>query len=1484
MFGQELALFEAGGLTPAGVLAVYLRLLDTIAQGGVALTRSEALDRLLLEGDGLYIDSLEGRAPPRQYNLALRMLGLGVETRRARARRLQAEVRDTPDDGGPLRESPPARTPSPPRAPSPQELRAPSPPPRAASPQEVRREAAVWRPWEGEAPNLPVIEVQATSQRTLKNFKVTCREETIQIGGVVKDILTQENMESFLQTVLDRQIKALGAAPHDKCFMEIDSSEHTERPVYLGVRRIDQLAPDVILNQVVRTLNSNQNFLIDGKLRFKMIHIPVPHPGGRHDRRPCETVETWLQRYGRNSGAIFSPATNDDNMCLARCIVIGTMYKNVTKFSLRRLKQPGSRILREKSKELCVMAGVDHEQPCGLEEVDKFQKVLEKYRLCVFTDRRGKDLVYAGPKSTTEQPRTNICLFLHEGHYHTVLKPATAFGWVYFCDRCLEGYASKGDHHCVGSCWRCGGPEEHPLPESVDYIDCDLCGRFFGSQECFEYHRDAKIHAHGTTTCQVKKYCSKCNSVYSLNARGKRKRTQHVCNSYYCKYCKDIVVEAPNVPHRCYILPWEEQPLCEKTDYLRIYADCETTQYELFQDKDNWYEHKVNYLVCQVVCELCEKDEGDFLTCPNHGARTKIFHSLDELERNPVADFLNFLEELSSMKPSLKEKTKRHITIWNHNGAGFDHHLLLQEMASRGKIPSLICKGLRILSMNYGSWVFKDSCLFLGTKLSNLPGCFGIDGVKKGDFPYLFNHPDHYSYIGPMPPKQFYSVGKMSVKDAKSFEMWHEAQLQAGVIFNFREEIREYTVNDVRILRLACEKFRTDFIEETGFDCLHNCLTLSSTTFCIFRRSFMRPHTMGIIPRPGFYRGLDTCSLKALRWLEYENSLLNQSENISHAGNGREVRLLGKYKVDGYVEREGDKIVYDFLGCWHHSHPPTDCLTFKNVTREVRDKRAENTRQDRYYRTMRIHDTLKRAGYKIKTIWECQFDMEQKYNPHMISFFEKNKCEPPSVLNERDGLYGGRTGAFKAYYKCDIEAGEKIMYYDVQSLYPAVLCLKRYPIGHPDVFVGEDPAAPPLDQTEGYISCTVLPPLDLLLPLLPWRSPNGRLLFVLCRTCGEEENQGGCTHNRDEDRCLKGVWPVPEVRKALQLGYIILKVEEVWHYPHTMQYDVKTGEEGLFSKFITHWMRKKIEASGWPSHCSTEEAKEEFIEGNKKLLGITVDPAAMKKNASLRHLYKGILNSAWGKACERPERAHVVMVKTYSQLISFVSDDTIQIHSIIPISDDVIHISYTLVEACQESLPTNSVIHGAYTTMYGRLELYKHMELLQDRLCYGDTDSVVFVSRPGCPDPPLGPYLGQLSDELEAFGPNSFCYEFCSGGAKQYAMKIACGGDVKKTQVILKLRGVTVNQSCSDIVTFERFKDMVLHGKDPTLIDIPAQIARVKGWRIVTRPASKIWRPCLTKRQLTAERKDTRPYGFQDIDLDEDDEATLQALMDLSEQ
>ena len=47
---------------------------------------------------------------------------------------------------------------------------------------------------------------------------------------------------------------------------------------------------------------------------------------------------------------------------------------------------------------------------------------------------------------------------------------------------------------------------------------------------------------------------------------------------------------------------------------------------------------------------------------------------------------------------------------------------------------------------------------------------------------------------------------------------------------------------------------------------------------------------------------------------------------------------------------------------------------------------------------------------------------------------------------------------------------------------------------------------------------------------------NDKLMFVLCRMCGEGLNGGDCEHTSDE-RALVGTWTMDEVRKAVSKGY-----------------------------------------------------------------------------------------------------------------------------------------------------------------------------------------------------------------------------------------------------------------------------------------------------------------------------------------------------------
>ena len=55
-----------------------------------------------------------------------------------------------------------------------------------------------------------------------------------------------------------------------------------------------------------------------------------------------------------------------------------------------------------------------------------------------------------------------------------------------------------------------------------------------------------------------------------------------------------------------------------------------------------------------------------------------------------------------------------------------------------------------------------------------------------------------------------------------------------------------------------------------------------------------------------------------------------------------------------------------------------------------------------------------------------------------------------------------------------------------------------------------------------------------------------------------------------------------------------------------------------------------------------------------------------------------------------------------------------------------------------------NIFLATFTTCWARLKLYDVLDSLGERVLYYDTDSVIYVSRPGQYDPPLGDYLGKF--------------------------------------------------------------------------------------------------------------------------------------------
>ena len=77
------------------------------------------------------------------------------------------------------------------------------------------------------------------------------------------------------------------------------------------------------------------------------------------------------------------------------------------------------------------------------------------------------------------------------------------------------------------------------------------------------------------------------------------------------------------------------------------------------------------------------------------------------------------------------------------------------------------------------------------------------------------------------------------------------------------------------------------------------------------------------------------------------------------------------------------------------------------------------------------------------------------------------------------------------------------------------------------------------------------------------------VIFPLCRTCAEWRTPK-CFHT-DEKRCLIGTWATDEVNKAIEKGYVIQKVYEVWHF--------EKKSDNLLKGYVKDFLKIKLETS-----------------------------------------------------------------------------------------------------------------------------------------------------------------------------------------------------------------------------------------------------------------------------------------------------------------
>ena len=691
---------------------------------------------------------------------------------------------------------------------------------------------------------------------------MTAADHTIRFNNVLSELDLIESYERT-QTIFEHLLKDVTRDMNEKDHVRfVLRSDQLDTPISMPFMPVEQLTAERVFSQIERVIQSNQDFRLNDTVTVDIIHVESPQGSGRSKRTTLN-----IREYLHKKGSVIT-IKNDDDLCLARALVVAVArIENDPKYKTLKNHQGGAQLA--KALELHERANVPL-GPCGLAEVDLFQKYLTNYEITIVSGNHNDSIIYP-PKPSNKQP---IYLYFHDNHYDVITSMPGFLSTVYFCHKCKKSYEHVSDHLCNAMCRSC---RSYDCVMVGDGIVCNECDRLFKNQACYDHHKEP-MGGGSKTVCQTIRKCKQCGKamdVRKLNSKG------HICGKK-CLTCGVILNEEDE--HLCYIQKME-QP--EDSQYNHL----------LFFDLECMQEHGIHEPNLCVVHD----EEGE----------VGLFQGKDT-----VKEFCEWL------------LTKEHqdCIVVAHNFQGYDGYFIQNYLNKNAIKYEVILRGAKILSMTISMFNIKfvDSFNFIPMSLAKFPKTFGQTELCKGHFPHLFNKEENQNYVGPIPCQNDYGVNFMKPEERKAFIAWHKEQVESNYLFDFQKEIVKYCRSDVDILRKCCLLFREMLRDETGIDPFEKSLTIASYCHEVYRTNFLKKDTIAVFQHD---RQLKTKqSNMAVKWLSYKMD--KEGIHIQHVRNGGEKRV-GRYSLDGYCEET--HTAYEFQGCFWHGK---DCNVIMNANFE----------------------------------------------------------------------------------------------------------------------------------------------------------------------------------------------------------------------------------------------------------------------------------------------------------------------------------------------------------------------------------------------------------------------------------------------------------------------------------------------------------------------------------------------------------------------
>ena len=907
-----------------------------------------------------------------------------------------------------------------------------------------------------------------------RHFKTQLRQRGNLIPG--------QNITQALQDGLRRAVnQVLTTTPdlhdQDRLYFTIASDRLHNNFQGWGLRagewRRDTERVEALFQRLAQALNSNEQFEMDDS--FQVSITQVHHaPQGTGKPRRGKPGHPTMDLLRKNSKSIIR-ITNNDQLCCARALV--TAKARVDQHPKLASIRQGRNIQKEMALLLHHEANVPF-GPCGYDALTAFSKApsLTGYQILLVDSARHFHITtFGGPQDKS------LILLHHQGHYDVITRLPGFFGSSYVCAHCWKPYNTEGRHRCnKKQCRACCQKEcpdfqaAYPRGQKATRR-CKHCHRDFFGDTCFQMHlvKDHTGKPAANLESSVYFRRRRCRDCRKQNV-GLDKIEKHKCWYIDCPSCHEYV---DGKTHRCFIQTAPKPQAQNKRKRKHqggprakrgAVADLQTTPEEEQEEEDELpplhvffdieaMQPKEKHIANLVVAETEDNDQP------------MCFHG-----NHCVRDFLEWLDTLTNYDT-------RQVNVLAHNFQGYDGYFVIHQYYDDNRIVQQLRNGCKLLEVQHDRIRFIDSMSFFQMPLSAFPKTFGLTELKKGYFPHLFNHPDHQTYVGPVPALDYYMPETMSPEEKQVFETWH--QQQRNKVFDFQKELVAYCQSDVRLLKQGCLTFKRLFETLTGFNPFEH-ITIASACNRDLRMNRMIPNSIASEPVRGWRNSINQ-SRVAVEWLTW----CAQENNIQHVRNAGEVHIPAIGFVDGYCH--DTHTVYEFQGCFTHG-----CPTCYPNRHETHVRHFDRSLQDVYEASQQKIQRLKQRGYTVVQIWECEWNRLKDTSLDIRTFVAQLQFIEP--LNPRDAFCGGRTNAVKLYHY--VTPSQKIHYIDVTSLYPWVNKTCVYPKGHPRII--STPGHTDIRQYFGLIQCQILPPRELYHPVLPYRHDN-KLLFPLCAACVE---------------------------------------------------------------------------------------------------------------------------------------------------------------------------------------------------------------------------------------------------------------------------------------------------------------------------------------------------------------------------------------------